>query len=183
MTTATLIYIALLCLNLVGVVGAVIPIVPGPSLILGASVIAGFVYNWDAVTITLIVSSIVLVMCFTIEQLAGIWGAQKAGASHWGQIGSIFGLFLGFFGLLPALPFGGPLVGLFFGPFIGAVIGELCYPRKASIVDRFTISFKAGVGIVAGSVIGLILQGLLSLVAAVVFVVTTWHLGMPMSIL
>ncbi len=182
MTTATLIYIGLLALNLVGVVGAVIPIVPGPSLILGASVIAGILYHWDNATITLIVSGVVLVMCFTIEQLAGIWGAQKAGASHWGQIGSIVGLFLGFFGLLPALPFGGPLVGLFFGPFIGAVVGELCYPREAPIADRLKISFKAGVGIVTGSVIGLLLQGLLTLVAAIVFVVTTWHLGLPMGV-
>lgn len=182
MTTATLIYILLLLVNLVGVVGAVIPIVPGPSLIVGASVIAGILYQWDNVTITLIVSSVVLVMCFTIEQLAGIWGAQKAGASNWGQIGSIVGLFLGFFGLLPALPFGGQIVGLFFGPFIGAVVGELLYPRKAPIAERFTISFKAGVGIVAGSILGLILQCLLTLVAAIVFVVTTWHLGIPMGV-
>lgn len=179
MTTTTPIYILLLILNVVGIAGAVIPVVPGPSLILGASVIAGFLYGWQQATITIIVSGIVFVMCLTIEQLAGIWGAQKAGASHWGQIGSIVGLFLGFFGLLPALPFGGPLVGLFFGPFIGAVVGELCYPRPVPFGERFAISCKAGVGIVAGSIIGLILQGLLSLVATIVFVITTWHLGIP----
>ncbi len=179
MTIATLIYIALLLLTLVGVVGAVVPVMPGPSLILGASVIAGFLYHWHEVTITLVVSSVVFAMCFAIEQLSGIWGAQKAGASHWGQIGSIVGLFLGFFGLLPALPLGGPLVGLFFGPFIGAVVGELLYHRQGSIEDRFKVSFKAGVGIVVGSVIGLLFQGLLSLVAAIVFAATTWqHLGM-----
>ena len=178
MTTTTLIYVALLLTTCVGVVGSVVPVVPGPSLIWGASIIAGFLYNWDEVTVTAIVSSVVLVMCFAIEQLSGIWGAQKAGASHWGQIGSIVGLFLGFFGLLPALPVGGPLVGMFFGPFIGAVVGELLYPRQVPIGDRFSISVKAGVGIVLGSVIGLILQGLLSLVAAIVFVATTWHLGM-----
>lgn len=177
MTTTTPIYIVLLLLNVVGIAGAVIPVVPGPSLILGASAIAGFLYGWESATTTIVVSSIVVVMCFTIEQLAGIWGAQKAGASHWGQIGSIVGLFLGFFGLLPALPFGGPLIGLFFGPFIGAVVGELCYPRPVSVGERFKISCKAGVGIVAGSVIGLLLQGLLSVVAAIVFVITTWHLG------
>jgi uncharacterized protein len=181
-TTATLIYILLLLVNLVGVVGAVIPIVPGPSLILGASVIAGILYQWDNVTITLVVSTVVFVMCFTIEQLSGIWGAQKAGASNWGQIGSIVGLFLGFFGLLPALPFGGPIVGLFFGPFIGAVVGELLYPRKAPLAERVKISFNAGVGIVAGSILGLILQGLLTLVAAIVFVATTWQLGIPMGV-
>ncbi len=182
MTTATLIYIALLLLNLVGVVGAVVPVIPGPSLILGASVIAGFLYGWDSATVTLVVSGVVVAMCFAIEQLAGIWGGQKAGASHWGQIGSIAGLFLGFFGLLPALPFGGPLVGIFFGPFIGAVVGELLYPRPVPIGDRFKISFKAGVGIVVGSVIGLLLQGLLALVAMIVFVATTWHLAFGVGI-
>jgi uncharacterized protein len=180
-TTATLIYVGLLLISLVGVIGAVVPVMPGPSLILGASVIAGFLYHWDRVTITLVVSGIVLAMCFAIEQLSGIWGAQKAGGSHWGQIGSIVGLVLGFVGLLPALPFGGPLVGMFFGPFIGAVIGELLYPRSVPIADRFKVSFRAGVGIVVGSVLGLLLQGLLSLVAAIVFVVTTWHLGIPLG--
>ena len=177
MTTTTLIYVALLLTTLAGVVGAVVPIMPGPSLILGASIVAGVLYNWDNVTISLVTSSVVLLMCFAIEQLSGIWGAQKAGASHWGQIGSIVGLFLGFFGLLPALPLGGPLVGMFFGPFIGAVVGELLYPREVPTSERFSISFKAGVGIVLGSVIGLILQGLLSLFAAIVFAATTWHLG------
>jgi len=164
-------------MTLVGVVGSVVPVMPGPLLILGASIASGFLYDWNQVTVTLVVSSVVLVMCFAIEQLSGIWGAQKAGASHWGQIGSIFGLFLGFFGLLPALPIGGPLVGLFFGPFIGAVVGELLYPRQVPMVDRLKISVKAGVGIVLGSVIGLVIQGLLSLFAAIVFATTTWHLG------
>ena len=164
-------------MTLVGVVGSVVPVMPGPLLILGASIVSGFLYDWNQVTVTLVVSSVVFVMCFAIEQLSGIWGAQKAGASHWGQIGSIFGLFLGFFGLLPALPIGGPLVGLFFGPFIGAVVGELLYPRQVSLVNRLRISVKAGVGIVLGSVIGLIIQGLLSLFAAIVFATTTWHLG------
>jgi uncharacterized protein len=180
-TTTTLIYLALLLTTLIGVIGAVIPVMPGPILILGASIGAGLLYNWDNATIAIVVSSVVFIMCFAIEQLSGIWGAQKAGASNWGQIGSIVGLILGFIGLLPALPVGGPLVGLFFGPFIGAVVGELLYPRQVPLVERFTISVKAGVGIVLGSVIGLVIQGLLSLFAAIVFIATTWHLGMGIS--
>jgi uncharacterized protein len=180
-TTTTLIYVGLLLVTFVGVIGAVVPVMPGPMLILGASIGAGFLYGWNNVTITLIVSSVVFVMCFAIDQLSGIWGAQKAGASHWGQIGSIVGLLLGFIGLLPALPVGGPLVGLFFGPFIGAVIGELLYPRQVPIGARLRISVRAGVGIVLGSVIGLVIQGLLSLFAAIVLIATTWHLGMGIS--
>ncbi len=177
MTTTTIIYVALLVMSLVGVVGAVVPVMPGPSLILAATIIAGFLYNWDLVQIPIIVSSIVFVMCLAIDQLSGMWGAQKAGASSWGQIGSFVGLILGFVGLLPALPLGGPLVGMFFGPFIGAVVGELFYPRQVRFDERVIISVKAGVGIVLGSVLGLIIQGLLSLFAAIVFAATTWHVG------
>jgi uncharacterized protein len=177
-TTASLIYIALLLTNAIGVIGAIVPILPGPSLVVAASAIAGLIYKWDVATVPLIVSIVVLIMCFAIEQLSGIWGAQKVGASHWGQIGSIVGLFLGFFGLLPALPFGGPLVGMFFGPFIGAVIGELLYPRPLQAQDKLQLSLKAGVGIVVGSVIGLLIQGVLTLAAAAVFVYYTWSVGM-----
>uniref|UniRef100_UPI00286D3911 DUF456 family protein n=1 Tax=Chamaesiphon sp. OTE_75_metabat_556 TaxID=2964692 RepID=UPI00286D3911 len=80
MTTTTLIYVALLLTTLVGVVGAVVPVLPGPILILGASIGAGLLYGWDQATATIIVSSVVLAMCFAIEQLSAIVGAQKAGA-------------------------------------------------------------------------------------------------------
>ncbi len=177
------IYWLLVIAMLIGVVGAFIPAIPGPSLIVGAVVIAGSMYGWPSVTVPLIVSLIVLALCFAIEYLAGVLGGQKAGASHWGQIGSMIGLGLGFFGLLPALPVGGPLIGIFFGPFIGAVVGELLYLQREKkdleFVDRLRKSLKAGIGIVVGSVVGLAMQGLLSLSALVVFLFNTIGYGWP----
>jgi uncharacterized protein YqgC (DUF456 family) len=177
-----LVYWLLVATMLLGVVGAFIPAIPGPSLIVGAVIIAGFVYGWSQVQVALVVSLVVLALCFAIEYLAGILGGQKAGASHWGQIGSMVGLGLGIFGLLPALPLGGPLVGIFLGPFIGAVAGELLYlQKKAEVpgIDRLQKALKAGIGIVVGSVVGLLMQGLLSLSALVVFLVTTFSNGWP----
>jgi uncharacterized protein len=177
-----LIYWLLVLAMLVGVVGAFIPAIPGPSLIVAAVIIAGSIYGWSQVTVPLIVSLIVLALCFAIEYLAGVLGGQKAGASHWGQIGSMVGLGLGFFGMLPALPVGGPLIGIFFGPFIGAVAGELLYLQREeglAAVDRLRKSLKAGIGIVVGSVIGLVMQGLLSLSALVIFLLTTFSNGWP----
>ena len=177
-----LIYWLLVATMLLGVVGAFIPAIPGPSLIVGAMIIAGFVYGWPQVTTALTVAVVVLVLCFAIEYLAGILGGQKAGASHWGQIGSMVGLGLGVFGLLPALPLGGPLVGIFLGPFVGAVAGELLYLQKEGTVpgiDRLQKSLKAGIGIVVGSVLGLLMQGLLSLFALGVFLSTTFSNGVP----
>jgi uncharacterized protein len=167
---------------LLGVVGAFIPAIPGPSLIVGAIVVAGFIYGWPPVTAPLIVAIIVFALCFAIEYLAGVLGGQKAGASHWGQIGAMIGLGLGFFGLLPALPVGGPLLGIFFGPFIGAVTAEILYlmrDKSLSAVDRLQKSLRAGIGIVAGSLMGLVMQGLLSLGALLVFLFMTYAHGWP----
>jgi uncharacterized protein len=178
----TVLYWLLLIVMLLGIAGAVIPAVPGPTLILGAIAIAGLLYGWNNVAIPLVVAVIVLALCFAIEYLAGILGGQKAGASHWGQVGSMVGLGLGFFGMLPALPVGGPLVGIFFGPFIGAVVGELLYLSKQgqeSVADLFLKALRAGTGIVVGSVIGLVMQGLLCFGAVVVFVLNTYGYGWP----
>jgi uncharacterized protein len=176
-------YWILLLVMLLGIAGAVIPAVPGPTLIVGAIAVAGLVYGWQNVAIPLVVACIVLALCFAIEYLAGVLGGQKAGASHWGQIGSMVGLGLGFFGMLPALPVGGPLVGIFFGPFIGAVVGELLYLLKGRkdepVADLAIKAIRAGIGIVVGSVIGLAMQGLLCLGAVIVFVFTTYGYGWP----
>jgi uncharacterized protein len=178
----TVAYWVIIAVMLLGVVGAFIPAIPGPSLIVGAIFVAIFIYGWEAVKIPFIVSIIVFALCFAIEYLAGVLGGQKAGASHWGQIGAMIGLGLGFFGLLPTLPVGGPLIGIFFGPFIGAVVAEILYllrDKSLSALDRLQKSLRAGIGIVAGSVIGLIMQGLLSLGALIVFLVTTYSNGWP----
>lgn len=143
---------------------------------------AGFIYGWPQVMVPLIVSIIVFALCFAIEYLAGVLGGQKAGASHWGQIGAMVGLGLGFFGMLPALPVGGPLVGIFFGPFIGAVIAEIFYSmrdKSLSTLDRLQKSLRAGIGIVAGSLVGLVMQGVLSLGALTVFLFYTYTHGWP----
>jgi uncharacterized protein len=178
----TVAYWVLLAIMLLGVVGAFIPAIPGPSLIVGAIVVAGFIYGWQQVMVPLIVSIIVFALCFAIEYMAGVLGGQKAGASNWGQIGAMIGLGLGFFGMLPALPVGGPLVGIFFGPFIGAVVAEILYllrNEKMDLLDCLQKSLRAGLGIVAGSLIGLVMQGMLCCGAVIVFLATTLSNGWP----
>jgi hypothetical protein len=174
----TILYWLLIAVMLVGVVGAVVPAVPGPSLILGAilvwTVVQGFGnVNWPP----LIAIFVILILSALVEFLASYWGAKQAGASKWGQIGALVGLGLGFFGLLPALPFGGPLIGVLVGPLLGAIIGEFLYRRELELGLRIKQSFKAGVGVVVGSLIGNLIEGILALVAVVIFVWSTWPPG------
>lgn len=164
-----MLYWLLVALMIVGVIGAVVPGIPGTSLILVAIIIWGVVHgSLGSVSLPLLFTIAVLVGSIGIDFLAGYWGAKRAGASKWGQIGAIVGLLLGFFGLLPTLPFGGPLLGILLGPLLGAIIGEYIYRRNLKL------ACKAGVGIVVGSVIGNLIQGVLAIAAVVVFLFTTW---------
>ena len=165
----TTLYWLLVALMVVGIIGAVVPGIPGTSLILIAIVIWGAVQgSFGSVSVPLLVAIAVLVFGIGIDFLASYWGAKQAGASKWGQIGACVGLFLGVFGLLPALPFGGPLIGILLGPLLGAIIGEYIYQRD------FNLALKAGVGIVVGSVVGNLIQGLLAIATVGVFLFTTW---------
>ena len=172
--TEALIYWLLIFVMLVGCIGALVPALPGSSLILIAVLVWGFLKGFGSVTVALAVTVVVLVASVAIDTLSGIWGAQRAGASQWGQIGAIAGLVAGFLGLLPALPVGGPLLGVLFGPAIGAFLGEFIYRRATPLGERAKTSAKATLGIILGSLLGNVVQGVLALVATIVFVVTTW---------
>ncbi len=161
-------YWLLVALMIVGIIGAVVPGIPGTSLILVAIIIWGAVQgSLGSVTVPIVVAIAVLLFGIGIDFLASYWGAKQAGASKWGQIGAIAGLFLGIFGLLPALPFGGPLIGILLGPLLGAIVGEYLYQRD------FNLALKAGVGIVVGSLVGNLIQGVLAIAVVGVFLYTT----------
>ncbi len=164
-------YWLLVALMFVGVVGAVIPGIPGTSLILVAILIWGAVTGFSTVGIPLAIAIVVLLLSIGIDLLATYWGAKRAGASHWGQVGAIVGLLLGFLGFLPALPLGGPLLGLILGALLGAMVGEFLYRRD------IRLAAKAALGVIVGSLIGNVIQGILALGIVIVFLVTTWPIG------
>lgn len=164
-----IIYWLLIALMLVGIVGAVVPAIPGTTLILIGIIIWGVVSgSFAAIKIPLIVTVIVLLLSIGVDFLAGYLGAKQAGASKWGQIGAFAGLIVGFLGLLPALPFGGPLLGILLGPLLGAIVGEYLYQRQLGL------AIKAGIGIVVGTLVGNLIQGLLAISTVAVFLLTTW---------
>jgi uncharacterized protein YqgC (DUF456 family) len=165
----SVLYWLLCAAMLVGVIGAFIPGIPGVTVILAAIVIWGLkIGNFAVVAWPLGIAIAVLAVGLGVDLLASQWGAKQAGASNWGITGAIIGMVLGFFGLLPALPFGGPILGLLFGPLVGAIGGEFLYSRDLNK------SIKAGVGIVVGSVVGNVVQGLLAIAPVIVFLARTF---------
>lgn len=164
-----ILYWVLLAVMAVGVVGAVVPALPGSSLVLVAIILWGVLVGFGKIGVALGVAIAVLLASTVVDLLATFWGAKKAGVSRWGQIGAMVGLIAVLFGLLPpVLVIGGPIIGLLIGPLLGAFIGEFLYRRDLKK------ALKAAVAVVVSSLIGNLIQGLLALGAMIVFVVTTW---------
>ena len=172
-----LVYGLLLLLMAVGVVGAIIPTLPGITLVLGAMVIWGLVVGFGGLKWALGVGVGAFILSMLIDYLAGVLGAQRVGASGWGQAGAFIGMFLGLFGLLPLLPTGIPLLGILMGTVLGAFVGEFLHRRDLGLWPRSQQSLKVGIAIVVGTLVGNVLQAILALVSVIVFVVTTWPFG------
>jgi len=77
-------YWSLVAVMVVGIIGAVVPAIPGTSLILVAILIWGAVQgSFNSIGLPLIVATFVLIMGIGIDLLATYWGAKRAGASKW----------------------------------------------------------------------------------------------------
>jgi uncharacterized protein len=139
-----------------GLIGTVIPIVPGTTIILAAAVVHRLVLGadrslgWSA----LIAMLVLTLLTYVIDAAAGYLGAKRFGATRWGLIGGAAGALLGlFFGLL----------GLFVGPVIGAIAGELIGGKEVMKAGR------AGWGTFLGGLAGVIAKLFIGLIMIVIF--------------
>ena len=139
---------AILC-GIIGVLGAVLPVLPGPALSFVGMVLAYFnggdtitermLWIWGIVTIVVSILDYILPGYFS-----KIFGGTKAGIT-----GATIGVFVGVFM--------GPL-GIILGPFVGAVIGELLHEKK-NLNKAITVGFGSLLSFLVGSGVKLILAG------------------------
>ena len=138
--------IQLLCIILliVGILGTVLPVLPGLLLSLCALLIYKFgtdaplsmVYIWIFVFLT----AISVVLNYVIPAKT----TRKYGGTRWGSIGSIIGTIAGMF-LIP-VPFGF-LIGMFLGVFIGELLHDANDKKKAwNSTKGALIGFLYGTG-------------------------------------
>ncbi|MDJ0572108.1 MAG: DUF456 family protein [Pleurocapsa sp. MO_192.B19] len=170
----TTIYWIVLGLMGIGVIGAIIPGLPGSSIILVAILIWSIATDFAGIGLPMILIFAVLILSAGVEYLALYFGLKQSNASKWSQYGAIAGMVLGFFGLLPALPIGGPLIGVLVGAVLGAFIGEYLYRSNLDYDARVKQAFKASTGIVIASIIGNIIEALLAALAVAIFIYSTW---------
>lgn len=107
-----------LVLMLIGLVGTVVPLLPGPVIILAAAVLHHFMLGERSGTgwPTFLVLTVLMLVAMAVDLISGALGAKYFGATKWGAIGGIIGGIAGIF-------FG--IIGVFVGPVIGVLAGEL----------------------------------------------------------
>jgi uncharacterized protein YqgC (DUF456 family) len=126
----------------VGVVGSVVPLVPGTPLIFVAAVVHAVATDFTPVGAgRLAILAVLAVAGWGIEHLAGALGARRAGGSRAAVVGAILGVMAG----LPFAP-----LGLLIGPIAGAGAGELLSGRDPAG------SVRTGVGTAIGVVLGIV---------------------------
>ena len=150
--TASLWWILTLALMLAGLVGTVMPLLPGTTIILAAAVMHHFALGADrSVGWWTIAGLVVLtVVSYVLDFVSGAMGAKKFGASRWGAVGGIVGAIVGIFFGLP---------GIFIGPLAGVLLGELLGGKGLLPAGKSTWGTLLGTtaGIVAKVVIGTVM--------------------------
>jgi hypothetical protein len=144
----TLLYVIAAALIAVGLVGAVVPLLPGIPLIFGGIWLIAGVDHYRHLGLWWLLS-IALVGAFglLIDLLAGALGARRVGASPRAVWGALLGTLIGMFFGLP---------GLFLGPFFGALLGELAAGN--SVLRSTHVGASAWVGLIFGTIIKLVVS-------------------------
>ena len=140
MDSSVLLLIAAALLVAAGIAGLVLPALPGAPLLFAGLLLAAWAEDFQYVgarTLALLAS--LAALTYVAEFAASAFGAKRFGASRRAVIGAVVGGVVGIFFGLP---------GILFGPFVGAVIGELSARRGLSEAGR------AGIGATLGLVLG-----------------------------
>ncbi|MCQ2059087.1 MAG: DUF456 domain-containing protein [Bacteroidaceae bacterium] len=139
-------------LVLIGLVGSIVPGLPGPPLSFAGLLCAAFSERIDFSTTTLIIMGVLMVLITVLDYVVPAAGAKMMGGTKQGVRGSNIGLVVGLILSFVFPPIGLPL--LLIGPFIGAYIGEKSNgsePAKA-----LKAAFGTFLGFLAGTAVKVI---------------------------
>ncbi len=154
-TTAVVITIIVI---LIGIAGTIVPFIPGVPLIFIAITTYGWYEGFHTLNAKYIaVMATLTILSILVEYLASTLGAKYFGSSKYGIYGAIIGTLLGLFIFPPA--------GLLFGPWIGAIVGELIAGKD------FPNAFRTGIGSIVGLFSGIVFSLILAIIMFISFLI------------
>jgi uncharacterized protein YqgC (DUF456 family) len=138
-------WVVAIAMILIGIVGTVLPALPGVLFVFGGIVLAAWIDDFTRIDGWVVgVAGVLAVAGIAIDLLCQFLFAKRAGASKLGLLGAAIGTVLGIFG---------GLIGLVFFPLIGAAAGELVSHRDALRAGQ--VGVATWVGLLIGTVIKL----------------------------
>ena len=150
-----LLWVLATILIVAGLIGIVLPALPGTILIFAGLLLAAWADGFSRVGAgTLVVIGVIGAASYAVDFVAGALGAKRLGASRRAMAGAALGTLLGLFFGLP---------GLIIGPFVGAVLGELSIHRDIARAGR------AGVAAWIGFAIGMAVKVALAFSMVAIF--------------
>jgi hypothetical protein len=142
----------------VGLIGTVLPVFPGTTIILAGAVLHRVMLGpeksigWRSIAVLLLLT----IATYALDFLSGYFGAKYFGATKWGMWGAIVGALIGIF-------FG--IIGLFIGPVIGAILGEFIAGKR--MVD----AGRAGWGSLLGNIGAMVGKLIIALAMIAIFLI------------
>jgi uncharacterized protein len=144
-------------LILSGIVGSVLPALPGPPIAYAGLLITHFFTPVSFSILSLVIYGIFTIIIVAVDYWIPAYWVKKTGGTKWGSYGSIIGMLVGilFF----------PPLGMLIGTFLGAVIGELMAGKDNDA------ALKSGIATFFGFLAGAFLKVVFCLVMLVHFVI------------
>ena len=143
-----------LILGLVGIVGSIIPALPGPPLSWVGLLLVYFSGQRgvaDPMTLRFLMIWLAVTVIVTIfDYFVPAWFTKVTGGHKAASVGAMIGLFIGMFS-----PFG-----IILGSLAGAFLGEFLF-EKRGVWDSFKASLGAFLGFMSGTGAKLIVSGIL----------------------
>jgi uncharacterized protein YqgC (DUF456 family) len=150
-------------LVLAGVLGTVLPVLPGALLVFAGLFLAAWAQDFTRVGMWgLAIIGALMALSFAVDLIASMLGAKRVGASPKALIGAAVG---GMAGLFFGLP------GILLGPFIGAVLGELI--ARGGFAQAARVGVGTWLGLLVAAVAKLIIAFLMIGTFAAFYVVNT----------
>ena len=142
-------------LLILGILGCVIPALPGPPLNFAGIILLHFTRWGDLSSQLLIWLAVFTVIVTVLDYIFPAWITKKFGGSKSGVWGAIIGLIIGLF-FAP--------VGIILGPFLGAFIGEMTTHNNSNR------AFRSAIGSFVGFLLGTVAKLVVSVVICYYFV-------------
>lgn len=152
MNTALLI-IAIVCV-VIGLVGSLLPVLPGPPVSwIGLLVFAFTAQAWQHIWWVVGITGAITLFLVFLDYLMPGWTAKHHGGSKRGMRGANIGAIVSLI-LFPILGIAiGPanIIGIIFGPFVGAYIGELTTGAEGEVALK--AAFGSFLGLLGSTIV------------------------------